>query len=61
MDVEAVGGEDEAVAFAGLGFADVDVAGKRAGQGRAVERDGADLGVFGALRFFLGPEARFGV
>ena len=34
---EAVGDEEDAVAIAGLGLAEVDVAGERAGQGGAVE------------------------
>ena len=61
VDAEAVEGEDEAEAVAGLGFAEVDGAGERAGEDRGFDRDGADLGVLGALGFFGGAEARLGV
>ena len=40
VGAEAVGDEEDAVAVAGLGFAEVDGAGQRAGQGRAVDRRG---------------------
>ena len=58
---EAVGGEEDAVAVAGLGREQVDEAGDRAGEGGAVECERADLGGFGALGFFWGAEPGFGV
>ena len=41
---KAVGGEEEAVAVAGLGFADVDEPGIGSGRAGLFERHGADLG-----------------
>ncbi len=58
---EAVGGEEDAVAIAGLGFKQVDGAGDRAGEGGAVKAERADLGGFGAMGFFWSAEAGFGV
>ncbi len=40
---EAVGGEDQAVAIAGLRLAEVDVTRNRAGQRRALQGEGAHL------------------
>ncbi len=60
VDAEAVEGEDHAEAVAGLGFAEVDGAGEDAGEDGGFDGDRADLGVFGALGFFGGAEARLG-
>ena len=43
VNIEAVGDQENSVAVFGLGFADVDVAGKGAGKGRAGDGEGADL------------------
>ena len=61
---EAVGDEEEAVAVAGLGLAEVDEAGEGAGEGGAFDGEAADLGVFGTVGFFVGgkgTEQGFGV
>ena len=61
VDAEAVEDEEDAEAVAGLGFAEVDGAGERPGEDRGFDRERADLGVLGALGFFGGAEAGFGV
>ena len=53
---EAICGEDEAIRFAGLRFAEVDEAVDRRRQGGAVDRDRADLGDLGAFGFAFGPD-----
>ena len=61
MDAEAVEGEDEAEAVAGLGFAEVDGTREGTGEDRGFDFDRADLRVFGALGFFGGAELGLGV
>ena len=53
---EAVGDQEDAVAVAGLGLAEIDEAGEGAGEGGAVDGEAADLGVFGTVGFFFGGE-----
>ena len=57
----ARGDHEQAVLVAGFWFADKDRACERCAQGRAVDREGADLGVVGAVGRTLRAEVSLGV
>ena len=61
VDAEAIEGENQAEAVAGLGFAEVDGTGKQAGKDRGFDGERTDLRVLRALGFFGGAEAGLGV
>ena len=58
---EAVGDEEDPVAVAGQRLAEVDEAGQRAGQRRAVDLEAADLRELRAVGCLVGAEVGFGI
>ena len=54
---EPVEDKEHPIALVGLRFTDVDGAVQRTREHRRIDRQGADLGVLGALRFIPGAEA----